>query len=48
MRSALRKRPFRLVCAAATSATAPQHSEPDDTIPAPSGRRHRSLSRSGR
>lgn len=39
MRSALRKRPFRPACAAASSASAPQHPEPDPTILTPTGRR---------
>lgn len=48
MPPALRKRPFRLACAAATSASAPQHSELEHTIPAPAGRRPRLLIGSGR
>lgn len=48
MPPALRKRPFRLACAAATSASAPQRPEPEHTIPAPSGRRPRLLLGSGR
>lgn len=34
MPPALRKRPFRLACAAATSASAPRCPEPEPTIPA--------------
>lgn len=48
MRSALRKSPFRLACAAAISASTPPRSEPDDTSTAPASHRHRSISRSGR
>ncbi|MDQ0790197.1 hypothetical protein QFZ64_005694 [Streptomyces sp. B3I8] len=48
MPPALRKRPFRLACAAATSASAPQRPEPDHTIPAQAGRRPRPFSGSGR
>ncbi len=47
MPPALRKRPFRRACAAATSASAPQRPEPDHTIPAPAGRRSRLLTGSG-
>jgi hypothetical protein len=39
MPPALRKRPFRLACAAATSASAPQRPEPDHTIPVPTHHR---------
>lgn len=48
MRSALRKRPFRLACAAATSASAPQRPEPEHTIPALSRHRPHQLIGSGR
>lgn len=48
MSPALRKRPFHLACAAATSASAPQRSEPDRTILAPASRRMRPLVGSGR
>ncbi|QUW89913.1 hypothetical protein KE639_01089 [Streptomyces sp. V17-9] len=48
MSPALRIRPFRLACAAATSASAPQRSEPDLTVPAPAGRRSRTLVGGGR
>lgn len=48
MRSALRKRPNGLACAAATSASAPQRPEPVHTIPAPAGRWPRLLVGSGR
>jgi hypothetical protein len=48
MRSALRKRPFRPACAAASSASAPQRPEPDPTILAPASRRSRLLAGSGR
>lgn len=43
MRSALRKRPFRPACAAASSASAPQRPEPDRTIVAPANCRTRPL-----
>lgn len=43
MSPALRIRPFRLACAAATSASAPQCSEPDRTVPVPANRRSRTL-----
>lgn len=48
MRSALRKRPSRPACAAASSASAPQRPEPDRTILAPASRRSRTLPGSGR
>lgn len=48
MPPALRKRPNRLACAAATSSSAPQRPEPEHTIPAPAGRRPRLLTGSGR
>ncbi|MET7737361.1 hypothetical protein ABZT02_39475 [Streptomyces sp. NPDC005402] len=48
MSPALRKRPFYLACAAATSVSALQHPEPDHTIPAPARRRPRPLIESGR
>lgn len=48
MRSALRKRPFRPACAAASSASAPQRPEPDRTILALASRRSRPLAGSGR
>lgn len=48
MPPALRKRPFRLACAAATSASAPQRPEPDSTIVAPANRRAHPLLGSGR
>lgn len=48
MPPALRKRPFRLACAAATSASALQRPEPEHAIPAPAGRRPRFLIGSGR
>ncbi len=48
MRSALRKRPYRPACAAASSASAPQRPEPDRTIQAPAGRPARPLAGSGR
>lgn len=48
MRSALRKRPYRPACAAASSASAPQRPEPDRTILAPASRRSRQLAGSGR
>ncbi|GAQ51699.1 MULTISPECIES: hypothetical protein [Streptomyces] len=48
MRSALRKRPFRLACAAAAFASTPQRTEPERTIPAPEGRRPRLLIGRGR
>lgn len=48
MPPALRKRPFRLACAAATSASAPQRPEPDRTMLAPASRRTRPLIGSGR
>ncbi|WP_406108436.1 hypothetical protein OG698_37960 [Streptomyces sp. NBC_01003] len=48
MSPALRERPFRLACAAATSVSALQRAEPDHTLPAPANRRHRPLIGSGR
>ncbi|MGC0386767.1 hypothetical protein RKD33_006984 [Streptomyces sp. SAI-129] len=48
MSPALRIRPFRLACAAATSAPAPQRSEPDPTTPAPASRRTHRLVGGGR
>lgn len=48
MSPALRKGPFRLACAAATSVSALQRPEPDHTIPAPAHRRPRPLLRRGR
>ncbi len=48
MPPALRKRPFRPACAAATSTSAPQRPEPEHTITAPADRRSRPLTRSGR
>lgn len=48
MPPALRKRPFRLACAAATSASAPQRPEPDRTIMAPPSRGTRPLVRNCR
>jgi hypothetical protein len=48
MRSALRKRPYRPACAAASSASAPQRPEPDRTILAPASRPARPLAGSGR
>ncbi|CAL9427593.1 hypothetical protein SUDANB150_01959 [Streptomyces sp. enrichment culture] len=48
MRSALRKRPYRPACAAASSASAPQRPEPDRTIQAPASRPARPLAGSGR
>lgn len=48
MPPALRKRPFCLACAAATSASAPQCPEPEHTIPASAGRPPRLLVGSGR
>ncbi|RZU14318.1 hypothetical protein EV567_4340 [Streptomyces sp. BK239] len=44
----LRKRPFRLACAATTSASVPQCPEPDRTILAPASRRARPLVGSSR
>lgn len=48
MPPALRKRPFRLACAAATSASAPRRPESKHTIPASAGRPPRLLIGSGR
>ncbi|GAB2325356.1 hypothetical protein STREPTOSP366_05670 [Streptomyces variabilis] len=48
MRSALRKRPFRPACAAASSASAPQRPESDRTTLTPASRRSRPLAGSGR
>lgn len=48
MRSALRKRPFRPACAAATSASAPQFPESDRILLAPASCRSRLLLGSGR
>lgn len=48
MSPALRKRPFRLACAAAISVSALRRPEPDRTIPAPANRRPRPLIGSGR
>ncbi len=48
MRSALRKRPFRPACAAASPASAPQRPEPDPTILTRASRRSRLLAGSGR
>ncbi|CAL9635457.1 hypothetical protein [Streptomyces sp. enrichment culture] len=48
MSPALRIRPFRLACAAATFASAPQRSEPDLTVLVPAGRRSRALVGGGR
>ncbi|MGC0342780.1 hypothetical protein RKD20_007814 [Streptomyces sp. SLBN-8D4] len=48
MSPALRKRPFRLACAAATSVSALQRPEPDHTIPAPARRQPRPPIGSGR
>ncbi len=48
MSPALRIRPFRLACAAATFAPAPQRSEPDRTVPVPASRRSRTLVGGGR
>ncbi len=48
MRFALRKRPFRPACAAASSASAPQRPEPDRTILATASRLSRPLPGSGR
>lgn len=48
MGSALRKRPFRPACAAASSASAPQRPEPDPTPLAPVSRSSRPLTGSGR
>lgn len=48
MRSALRKRPFRPACAAASSLSAPQRPEPDRTTLTPASRHSRSLAGSGR
>ncbi|MET9869225.1 hypothetical protein ABZZ16_24185 [Streptomyces sp. NPDC006386] len=43
MRSALRKRPSRLACAAAISASAPRRPEPEHTLPDVAGRQPRLL-----
>lgn len=48
MSPALRKRPFRLACAAATSVWAPQRPEPHHPILAPADRRPSPLTGSGR
>ena len=48
MPPALPKRPFRLACAAATTASAPQRPEPDRTTLAPATSRTRPLVWSGR
>lgn len=48
MRSALRKRPSRPACAAASSASAPQRPEPDRTVLTSAIRRSRPLPGSGR
>ena len=48
MPPALRKGPFRLACAAATSASVPQRTEPERTNTAPAGRLPRWLNGSGR
>ncbi|QNT91847.1 hypothetical protein HEP81_01518 [Streptomyces griseofuscus] len=48
MGSALRKRPFRPACAAASSASAPQCPEPDPTTLAQMSRTSRPLTGSGR
>ncbi|MEU7719177.1 hypothetical protein [Streptomyces tibetensis] len=48
MPPALRKRPFRLACAAATNASAPRRPEPDRTTLAPASSRTRPLVGSGR
>lgn len=48
MPPALRKRPFRLACAAVNSVSAPQRPEPDRPILAPASRRSRPLVGSGR
>ncbi|MCV2460497.1 hypothetical protein OEB94_14550 [Streptomyces sp. ICN988] len=48
MSPALRKRPFHLACAAATSASAPQRPETDRNTQAPAVRRTHLLLRSGR
>ncbi|MGQ4436787.1 MULTISPECIES: hypothetical protein [unclassified Streptomyces] len=48
MPPALRKRPFRLSCAAATSASALQRPEPERTVPVPTRHRPGLLVWSGR
>lgn len=48
MPPALRKRSFRLACAAATSASAPQRPEPEHTVPVPTRHRPGLLIGSGR
>ncbi|MEU6183050.1 hypothetical protein [Streptomyces coeruleorubidus] len=48
MPPALRKRPFRLACAAATTGSAPQRPEPDRTTLASASSRTRPLVWSGR
>lgn len=48
MRSAMRKRPAGLPCAATTSVSARQRPESDHTIPAPAHRRPCPLTGSGR
>lgn len=48
MPPALRKRLFRLACAAVTSVSAPQRPERSHTILAPASRRSRPLNGSGR
>ncbi len=48
MPPALRKRPFRLACAAATSASACSRTAPEPVSPAPANRRLRPVAGSGR
>ncbi len=48
MPPALRKGPFRLASAAATSASAPRRPEPESTTPAPAIRDRRPATGSGR